>query len=289
MSSGGGLVKIAGIDKGRIAEFLDIEVSEEALREFRERRNGALLGVDIANDRDMRQRFVWEAGKEFAIADFGGLTMFMAGVFTPRDPTLRSVILAGDVFLEEVDDRRGEGNQILVKIAHRDEAPRVAKAIDSMDFPVKLQTSTQQAALDQAVADLDEMLRYAAHVIAAVALVIFVGLANATSMAVRERVREVGMLRSLGFRRRKVVGLVAAETLLLSLAGGLLGCGGAWALIAASGGTLHSGSYAFPVELPAWLAGAAVLAAGFVGLLGGLPAGVRASRRPIVAALRSVD
>ena len=241
MSSGGGLVKIAGIDKERICEFLDIEVDDGAFAEFLSRRNGALLGVDIAGDRNMKQRYVWETGKEFAISDFGGLTLYMAGVFTPKDPTLRSVILVGDLFLEEVDNRRGEGNQVLVKIGHRDDAPRVAKAIDALDFPVKLQTSTQQAALDQAVADLDEMLRYAAHVIAAVAIVIFIGLANATSMAVRERVREVGMLRSLGFSRRKVVSLIAGEAFSLSLAGGLIGCGVAYLMISLVGGRCTPG------------------------------------------------
>ncbi len=53
MSSGGGLVKIAGIDKERIRDFLDIEVDDGALREFRARRNGALLGVDIAGACDL--------------------------------------------------------------------------------------------------------------------------------------------------------------------------------------------------------------------------------------------
>ncbi len=282
-------MKIAGIDKDRLREFLDIEVDPKDWEEFKKRRNGALLGVDLVRNDQLEDRYIWEEGREFAMADFNGLTLFMAGTFVPRDPTLRSVILTGDVFLQDVDDRRGVANQIMVKIGHRDQIESVSTAIDNLDFPVDVQTSTQYAALDQAVTDLDEMLRYAGHVILAVAVVIFVGLANATSMAVRERVREVGVLRSLGFRRTTVALLVALETLALALVGGALGAGGAAFAIFLRGDTISVGSYSFPVGISVTLVAVAVVAAALVGLAGGLPAGIGASRRPIVESLRSVD
>ncbi len=282
-------MKIAGIDKDRLREFLDIEVDPKDWEEFKKRRNGALLGVDLVRNDQLEDRYIWEEGREFVMADFNGLTLFMAGTFVPRDPTLRSVILTGDVFLQDVDDRRGVANQIMVKIGHRDQIESVSTAIDNLDFPVDVQTSTQYAALDQAVTDLDEMLRYAGHVILAVAVVIFVGLANATSMAVRERVREVGVLRSLGFRRTTVALLVALETLALALVGGALGAGGAAFAIFLRGDTISVGAYSFPVGISATLVAVAVIAAALVGLAGGLPAGIGASRRPIVESLRSVD
>jgi FtsX-like permease family len=289
MSSGGGLVKIAGIDKGVVRELIDFDVDEKVWQEFKSRKNAALLGVDIAEDRQLRQRYVWEPGREFVLADMGDLSLYFAGTFTPRDPTLRTVILTGDVFLQEADDRRGKTNQFLVRITHRDEAQRVAKAIDALDFPVAVHTETQQASLDQAFRDLDEMLSYAGHVIIAVGIVIFLGLANATSMAVRERMREVGMLRALGFSRRRVVMLVAGEALFLSLLGGVIGCLAAWGTVYAVAPPMRVGGFAFPVVLSLLLAGTGAVAAAAVGLLGGLFPGVRVSRRPIVEALRSVD
>lgn len=282
-------MKIAGIDKDRLREFLDIEVTPEDWAEFKSRRNGALLGVDLVHDSDLRDRYIWEEGHEFAMADFNGLTLYMAGTFIPRDPTMRSVILTGDVFLQEVDDRRGVANQILVKIGHRDQSDRIATAIDALDFPVKVKTTTMYAAFDQAVTDLDEMLQYAGYVIFAVAIVIFVGLANATSMAVRERVREVGVLRSLGFSRTAVALLVSVETLALALLGGAIGAGGAALAIFLRGDTIAVGFYSFPIGITAGLVLIAVAAAALVGLAGGLPAGIGASRRPIVDSLRSVD
>jgi putative ABC transport system permease protein len=213
----------------------------------------------------------------------------MAGTFSPKDPTLSSVILTGDVFLQEVDKRRGEANQILVRIAHRDEASRVSEEIVKLDAPVKLHAESMQVAVDAAIRDLDDLLRYVGHVILVVGAVILIGLANATSMSVRDRVREVGILRSLGFRRRGVTAIIAGESLVLSLLGGVLGCAAAWAVLTWAGLRIHVGSFAFPVTMSVTLAVAALVASAVVGLVGGLPAAVRASRRPITDSLRSVD
>jgi putative ABC transport system permease protein len=289
MSSGGGLVKIAGIDKERLREFVDFEVDPAVWKEFTKRRNGALLGIDIATDADMRDRYVWEQGKEFAMADFDGLTLYMAGTFTPRDATLRSVILTGDVFLQEVDDRRGITNQILVRVSHADETQRVGEAIDALDAPVKLHAETQQAARDQAIADLDEMLRYATAVILVVGFVVLLGVANATAMTVRDRTREVGVLRAMGFTRRKVATLIAGEALLVTLVGGLIGSALAWLVLTLNRTTMNVGDITIPITVGLALVLGAALVSGVVGMLGGLPAGVRASRQPIVESLRSVD
>jgi hypothetical protein len=289
MSSGGGLVKIVGIDKQRLREFLEIEVVPEVWDEFLKRRNGALLGIDIANDEDIADRYVWEKGREFVMADFGDLSLYMAGTFLPKDPTLRSVILVGDRFLQEVDNRRGVANQLIVSVRHHDIGQRVAEAISALDAPIKLHAETMQAAFDQAVEDLDEMLRYARHVILVVGLVIFVGLANTTSMSVRDRRREVGVLRALGFTRRRITALIAGESLLLAVLGGLVGGLAAWGAVRAAKLSVSVGSYAFPVTVAVSLVLAAVAAAALVGMVGGLPAGIGASRRPIVESLRSAD
>ncbi|MHC4862201.1 MAG: ABC transporter permease, partial [Planctomycetota bacterium] len=201
----------------------------------------------------------------------------------------RSVILTGDVVLQEVDERRGVTNQMLVKLAHRDRVEEAAAAINGMVYETDLHAETQQVARDQAGSDLAEMLRYAAHVIAVVAVVILVGLANATSMAVRERVREVGVLRAIGFSRRRIVSLIALESLALSVAGGALGLLAAWATLTFGGISISVGNYAFPVTMSVVLTAVAITGAATVGILGALPAGVRASRRPIVDALRSAE
>lgn len=49
------------------------------------------------------------------------------------------------------------------------------------------------------------------------------GMMNTMLMSVLERTREIGVLRALGWRRRRIVGLILGESLVLALVGGLLG------------------------------------------------------------------
>jgi len=49
------------------------------------------------------------------------------------------------------------------------------------------------------------------------------GMMNTMLMSVFERTREIGVLRALGWRRRRVVGMIVRETLLLGVAGGMAG------------------------------------------------------------------
>jgi putative ABC transport system permease protein len=57
-----------------------------------------------------------------------------------------------------------------------------------------------------------------------VALVIgAVGILNTMIMSVYERTKEIGILRAIGWRRRQVVRMILVESLLLSIAGGVLG------------------------------------------------------------------
>src|SRR5205085_5576046 len=55
--------------------------------------------------------------------------------------------------------------------------------------------------------------------------------AGTMTMAIRERTREIAILKTLGFRGLQVFGLLLAESFGLALAGGLLGCLAAWAVL----------------------------------------------------------
>ena len=62
----------------------------------------------------------------------------------------------------------------------------------------------------------------------AVVFAILLVSANTMAMSIRERTREVAVLKTLGFTRRGVLGLFVSEAVALSLGGGLLGAGLGW-------------------------------------------------------------
>ena len=110
-----------------------------------------------------------------------------------------------------------------------------------------------------------------------------VGIFTIMTIAVQERIFEIGLLRSLGARRREVRRLFLAEALALGVAGGLLGlvlgqCA-AWFLAALFP--------VIPVSISVMYTAAALMIAVLIGILAGVAPAVRAARMNPVLALRA--
>jgi putative ABC transport system permease protein len=104
-------------------------------------------------------------------------------------------------------------------------------------------------------------------------------------MSVLERTREIGVLRSLGWRRRQVLGMIVQESLVLGIVGGLCGIPfglGLGALIGAAG---IWGGAVEPLYTPRLFVRAVVVAV-VAGTIGGLYPAWRATRLHPVEALR---
>jgi len=117
------------------------------------------------------------------------------------------------------------------------------------------------------------------------------GALNTMYAAVATRTREIATLRAIGFRGGPVVVSVLIETLLLALAGGVIGAGIAWALFdhytaSTLGANFSQVVFEFRVT-PALLASGLkwALAIGFVG---GLFPAMRAARMPVTDGLREL-
>ncbi len=87
------------------------------------------------------------------------------------------------------------------------------------------------------------------------------------SMSVRERFRELAVLKALGFKRRELSAFILAESFALAMFGALIGIGGA-ALLFGSGQITKLSGGMFPVfELTPRIAGMAFLIAAVLGLI----------------------
>jgi putative ABC transport system permease protein len=105
---------------------------------------------------------------------------------------------------------------------------------------------------------------------------------NMMLASVTERTREIGIRMAVGARRRDVLAQFLMEATLLTLFGGLLGllCAGlvVWAAAKLSG---------FPITLPLWAAGAAILVSALTGIVFGVFPARRAARLDPIEALRA--
>lgn len=118
------------------------------------------------------------------------------------------------------------------------------------------------------------------------------GALNTMYTAVSSRTREIATLRALGFNSGPVIISVLAESLLLALAGGVIGAGLAWlAFDGFRAATLNFASFsaitfAFDVNGPLLVTG--IFFALVIGFFGGLFPAIRAARTPVAHALREL-
>jgi putative ABC transport system permease protein len=116
-------------------------------------------------------------------------------------------------------------------------------------------------------------------------LIGILGIANTMAMSVFERTREIGILRSLGWKQRQVMLLIQLEAVVLGLGGGVLGIAVGWCaltLLAALPQTASIVTASFPLPLLAEAVGISALA----GLIAGAIPAWRGAQLSPVEALR---
>jgi len=135
-------------------------------------------------------------------------------------------------------------------------------------------------------------IRYAGNVIATVMSIGAVLAAMNTMYAsVGARTREIGTLRVLGFRRRAVVSAILLEGACLALLGGIVGGAFSLFLNGYRTGTFNFQTFSesvFELKITAPVIGQGLIFAALVGVLGALLPALRASRMPVIEALKAV-
>jgi putative ABC transport system permease protein len=182
--------------------------------------------------------------------------------------------------------KQGETGWYLVRIGNPAEAAEVARRIDETFANALAETKTEpEGALVQGLArQIGDITTMVAAILGAVFFTILLVAGNTMAQAVRERSEELGVLKALGFTHQQVLGLVLAESCLLSAAGGLTGLGLAWTSISA-GDPTHGALPLF--YLPALNVAAGVLLILALGLVTGAWPAVQAMRLRISDALRT--
>ena len=249
-----------------LAMYPEISVPLEQKEAFLHERTAALVGKGLI------EKLGWRLGQDVTIQGTifpGDWTFTIRAVYTP---TVRAI-----------DDR--------TLFFHYDSAlaSGVARTIDdrfrNSSAPTKTMT---EKAFNQSFVTMWGNVQFLMNSIGmAVVFAILMVTANAMMMTARERTGEVAVLKTIGFTDRTLFGLVMAEAGLVTLAGAVLGLGGAKLLYAGTG----FNGFGF---LPGFDVTPATLAIGvsitlLLAVASGIVPALRAARLPIVQALRHVE
>lgn len=199
--------------------------------------------------------------------------------------------LWGDVETISAAYRRGGYQSVTVRLTSPDSLDQMTAAIVS-DPRLKVEAKTTSDYYSAQSESLTKVITIIGVVIGTImAIGAVFGALNTMYAAVAMRAREIATLRAIGFRGVPVVVSVLLETMLLALAGGMLGGLIAWIIfnnytVSTLGSNFSQVVFAFKVT-PAllWTGLKWALAIGFVG---GLFPALRAARVPVTTALREM-
>lgn len=109
------------------------------------------------------------------------------------------------------------------------DVPRIAQVIDAMfvntDAPTKTESEREFARSFEAMTGSVKQFLYG--IMAAITFSLILVMGNTMAMTVRERTKEVGTLKAIGFKRHTIAGLFVGEAILLAVVGAAIGIGGA--------------------------------------------------------------
>jgi putative ABC transport system permease protein len=220
------------------------------------------------------------------------LELTIRGIFDA--PVNDEVLYFNRDYLEESlpVGRRGSAGTINILAASPEDVPRVEAAVDDMfhNSPIQTKTESESAFSLSFISLLGNVKAFLMSIVGAVTFTILLVSANTIAMSVRERVREVGILKTLGFTRGTILGIILAEAVAIALAGGLLGIGLASLM---TGVVRHAPGMFMPqleqLQLEPPVALACLGIAALIGLVSALIPAYGASRISILEALRSTD
>ena len=113
--------------------------------------------------------------------------------------------------------------------------------------------------------------------------------ASTMSMAIRERFRELAVLKALGFRRRELFAFILAESFGLAMLGALLGVGGAWLLFSNIDIAALSNGILITFEVTPRIVGLASFVAAVLGIVASIAPAISVAKMSVVNGLKTLD
>jgi len=187
--------------------------------------------------------------------------------------------------------RRDRVSSFSILADSADSVPRIAAAVDEMyrNSPDQTKTETERAFELSFLSFLGNVKLFLLSVSGAVTFTLLLVAGNTMAMSVRERVREVGILKTLGYTPGEILGIILGEAVIIALLGTMLG-------LALAGGVcafLRQGPITFvdlkALSMPPVVIGVALGLSIVMGLASSLIPALGAARRPIIECLRFTD
>ncbi|HYU98881.1 MAG TPA: FtsX-like permease family protein [Pyrinomonadaceae bacterium] len=214
------------VDAAKLREVMpELKMSEAEWQAFINDRQGAVVGAKLVKlygftpgQRITLRSPIYDRSVEFIVR----------GVSTGLDE--KTLYFHHDYINELVPAwAKDQVSTFSILAASADDVPRISQAVDSIfintDAPTKTESERDFAISFETMFGGVKQFMYG--IMGAITFSLLLVMGNTMAMTVRERTREVGMLKALGFQRGTIATLFVGEALVVTTVGALIGIGGA--------------------------------------------------------------
>ena len=292
----GGFFAQFGIDPETfLVNYPEMSMTADNYEDFAKNRTACMVGIETA------EKYGWQVGQTVPISG----TIFQRTDGRPWEFTIAALYTSSSAavdkqtlwfhfdYLRESIEQGGATGPLgvgvyMLRLRKGTDPIGVQRAVDAMfeNGPQRVQTTTEAEFNRQFISMLGDVPSMLQLVGGAVLFAIFFAVLNTMLMAGRERTRDLGILKALGFTDATAATLLIGESLLVCSLGALLG-GGLALLIEQPMATATAAFLpGFGFDLGTFYLGTGIALG--VGLVSGLLPGVRAARLTTITALREV-
>ena len=266
--------------------YRDFDMSPAEIQAWQHDRQGVIVDDTLA------KKYGWKLGDRIVLQGTiypVNLELYIRGIFhsTPDD---QSAYFNAKYLEESVAFFKGTAGTFGILANSPGDVSKIAVAIDDMfhNSPQPTKSESEKAFGLEFVAMLGNVKAFILGICSAVVFTTLLVSANTIAMSIRERTREVAVLKTLGFTRNAVLTLFVSESVAISVLGGVLGAVLAYGLVDMFKHSPQAGGFFANFMITPTVVGLAILVSAVVGLLSALVPSYHASQVNIVEGLRHI-
>lgn len=279
------------VDADKIADiFTEAQFDPQELAAFIKDRAGCIVGIKTM------ERFGWKVGDRITLQ----------GTIWPCDPqlTIRGTYRGGidetnlffhHDYMDELCRRPGVALMFWIRAENKECIPELIRRIDEMfaNTDAETKTETERAFLLEFVSLIGNVKLLIGSICSVIVFTMILVTASTMSMAIRERAREIAILKAIGYNGWQIFGLILAESFGLAVTGGFFGCFGAWfgtqALLQHVNIAAVSNGMFIKFEVTPHIVAAGMLIAVALGVISSLAPAYTSIRTSVVSGLKELD
>jgi putative ABC transport system permease protein len=271
--------------------YEEMTVPPEQLKAWQDDRTGCIAGSLIARNKG------WEIGDKIPLKGSiypVNLELTLRGIYDGPETVDREMLWFHFQYMDEAlkekrDPSAGNAGIVMLRAQSASVMPTLMQSIEgtfaSSDAPVDAMTEKEFG--EQFMEMMGNIRGFIRYTSIAVVVALLCVAANTMAMALRERTREIALLKAIGFSQSSVLGMFLTESVLIGLLGGLLGALGAKLMFAVVDFSKFMTGMGW-LYVPWSTALAGICLATLVGLLSGIIPAWQASRISVIDGLRKI-